>query len=271
MNALNLNRAQYQAHPFHLVEPSPWPLLTSFALLVLTTSAVMWFQGFPNAEVLLAIGFTLVVGAMTLWFRDVITEGTLLGDHTFAVQNGLTLGFALFVISEVFFFLSVFWAYFHSALAPTVELGAVWPPKGIEALDPYAIPLLNTALLLSSGATITYAHHSVIYGERYGAIAGTLATIVLAVIFTGFQMVEYYDANFTIADGVYGSTFFFATGFHGVHVIVGSLFLTVGLFRIINYHLTDHHHIGYESAILYWHFVDVVWLLLYVSIYWWGS
>jgi len=159
----------------------------------------------------------------------------------------------------------------HSALAPTVELGGHWPPAGIEALNPFAIPLLNTILLLSSGATVTYAHHALIEGNRKGAIVGTAMTLLFAIVFTALQGVEYNEAGFTIADGVYGSVFYFSTGFHGIHVIIGTAFIAVAFFRIINYHLTDHHHLGFESSILYWHFVDVVWLFLYISVYWWGS
>lgn len=267
----NLTRSQFQAHPYHLVEPSPWPLITSFALLTLTTSAVMYFNGLANGGLLLSLGFLSTLGAMTLWFRDVVTEGTYLGDHTFAVQKGLTIGVALFIVSEVFFFLSIFWAYFHSSLAPTVELGAHWPPIGISPLNPFEIPLLNTILLLSSGATVTYAHHALIEGNRKGTILGLIMTLVFAILFTMLQGLEYKDASFTITDGAYGSTFYFATGFHGLHVIIGTIFIAVGFFRILQYHLTDHHHLGFESAILYWHFVDIVWLFLYISIYWWGS
>ena len=267
----NINRTEFQAFPYHLVEPSPWPILTSFALLTMTTSAVMYFHGFANGGELLTLGFCLTAGGMILWFRDVITEGTYLGDHTSQVQKGLTLGVALFIVSEVFAFLSVFWAYFHSSLAPTIELGSSWPPLGIQALDPFAIPLLNTILLLSSGATITYAHHALIQGNRYGAILGTFLTIVLAILFTALQGFEYIEAPFTIADSVFGTVFFASTGLHGLHVIVGTLFILVGFFRIISYHLTDHHHLGFESAILYWHFVDVVWLFLFIAVYWWGS
>lgn len=268
---MQLSRAQFQAHPFHLVTPSPWPLLTSFSLLILTIAAAMYFNGFSNGGFLVIIGFITTVSSMALWFRDVVAEGTLLGNHTFAVQKGLNLGVALFIISEVFFFISIFWAYFHSALAPTVELGNAWPPAGIDPLNPYEIPLLNTVLLLSSGASVTYAHHSLIEGNRRGTLLGIIITIVLALFFTALQGLEYYEAGFTITDGAYGSTFFFATGFHGLHVIIGTLFIAVAFGRILSYHLTDHHHLGFEASILYWHFVDVVWLFLYVSIYWWGS
>ena len=231
----------------------------------------MYFNGFANGGFLVIIGFVTTLSSMILWFRDVVAEGTLLGNHTFAVQKGLNLGVALFIISEVFFFISIFWAYFHSALAPTVELGNAWPPAGIDPLNPFEIPLLNTILLLSSGASVTYAHHSLIEGNRRGTLLGIIITVVLAVIFTALQGLEYYEAPFTITDGAYGSTFFFATGFHGIHVIIGTAFIAVAFFRILSYHLTDHHHLGFEASILYWHFVDVVWLFLYVSIYWWGS
>ena len=267
----NSTRTQFQSHPYHMVEPSPWPLLTSFAVLTMTVSAALWFNGIQHADILLTLGFLSTLSAFILWFRDIVTEGTYLGDHTFAVQKGITMGVALFILSEAFFFLSIFWAYFHSALAPTVELGGHWPPAGIEALNPFAIPLLNTILLLSSGATVTYAHHALIEGNRKAAILGTAMTLVFAVVFTALQGYEYSEAGFTIADGVYGSVFYFSTGFHGIHVIIGTAFIAVAFFRIINYHLTDHHHLGFESSILYWHFVDVVWLFLYISVYWWGS
>ena len=195
---------------------------------------------------------------------------TFTGNHTTIVQKGLNLGFILFVASEVMFFVSIFWAYFHSSLAPTVDLGSVWPPAGIEPLNPFEIPLLNTILLLSSGATVTYAHHSLIQGNRAGTIYGLIATILLAIAFTSLQGYEYVNAGFTIADSAYGSTFFIATGFHGLHVLIGTIFLLVSLFRIISYHFTDHHHVGLEVSILYWHFVDIVWLFLYIAVYLWA-
>nr|YP_010259461.1 cytochrome c oxidase subunit 3 [Stachybotrys chlorohalonata]UIX25757.1 cytochrome c oxidase subunit 3 [Stachybotrys chlorohalonata] len=264
-------RSNFQDHPFHLVSPSPWPFYTSISLFSLTANGALSMHLFNNSYILIFISLGLVIASMSLWFRDIIAEGTYLGNHTLAVQKGLNLGVLLFIASEACFFLAIFWAFFHSALAPTVELGSQWPPMGIEPVNPFELPLLNTVILLSSGATITYAHHSLIKGERKGAIYGSLATVLLAFIFTIFQGVEYSVSSFTISDGVFGTCFFFGTGFHGIHVIIGTIFLAVGLWRIIAYHLTDHHHLGYEAGILYWHFVDVVWLFLYVSMYYWGS
>lgn len=261
----------HQLFPYHLVEPSPWPILTSFSLLPMAISAVLYFHGFAYAGELLTLGFVLTLLSMLFWFRDVITEGTYLGCHTQQVQKGLTMGVALFIVSEIFVFLSVFWAYFHSSLAPSIEIGSSWPPQGITALDPFAIPLLNTILLLSSGVTITYAHHALIQGNRKDAIIGTFLTILFALVFTALQGVEYLQAGFTIADSVFGTVFFASTGLHGAHVIIGTIFIFVGFIRLIFYHLTDMHHLGYESAILYWHFVDVVWLFLFIVVYWWGG
>ena len=267
----NFTRSTFQAHPFHLVSPSPWPIYTCISLLTLTTSGVLSMHGFANAEYFLALAFVLVISSMSFWFRDVISEATYLGNHTLAVQRGLNMGVALFIVSEALFFLAIFWAFFHSALSPTVELGAQWPPMGLEAINPFELPLLNTVILLSSGVTVTYAHHSLIQGNRKGALYGLVSTVILAIIFTGFQGIEYTVSSFTISDGTFGSCFYFGTGFHGLHVMIGTAFIAVGLWRVLAYHSTDNHHLGTESAILYWHFVDVVWLFLFVSIYYWGS
>jgi cytochrome c oxidase subunit 3 len=267
----NKIRASFQDHPFHLVSPSPWPLNTSICLLNLTSTAALSMHNFNNLYYFFYISMGLVLITMLFWFRDIISESTYLGDHTLAVQKGLNLGILLFIISEALFFLAIFWAFFHSALSPNVELGAQWPPLGIESINPFELPLLNTIILLSSGVTITYAHHSLINGGRKGSLYGSIFTLILAVIFTIFQGIEYSVASFTISDSVFGTSFFFSTGFHGLHVIIGTIFLAVGFWRILDYHLTDHHHLGFEGGILYWHFVDVVWLFLYISIYYWGS
>ena len=266
-----LTRSNFQDHPFHLVSPSPWPLYTSISLFTLTVNGALSMHLFSNSYIFFFMALATLLASMTLWFRDIIAEGTYLGHHTFEVRKGLTLGVALFIVSEVFAFLGVFWAYFHSSLAPTIELGAKWPPMGIDSINPFELPLLNTIILLSSGATVTYAHHSIIQGNRAGALYGLVFTIILAVIFTALQGVEYTVSSFTISDGTYSSCFYFGTGFHGLHVIIGTAFIAVGFWRLLAYHLTENHHLGLESGILYWHFVDVVWLFLYISVYYWGS
>lgn len=228
-------------------------------------------HGFYSAQDLFFSAFLLVVSSMSFWFRDVISEATYLGNHTLAVQRGLNMGVALFIVSEALFFLAIFWTFFHSALSPAVEMGAQWPPKGIDSVNPFELPLLNTILLLASGFTVTYAHHSVIQSNRSGALYGIVLTVILALAFTALQGVEYKVSSFTLSDSTFGSCFYFGTGFHGIHVMIGTAFIAVGLWRVLAYHLTENHHLGLESSILYWHFVDVVWLFLFISVYYWGS
>jgi cytochrome c oxidase subunit 3 len=270
-NPVSTQRSHFQSFPFHLVDQSPWPLAISLTLFTMAIAAVGSFHGFPFSGYLLSLGLILTVSVMILWFKDVVSEATYLGAHTSQVQSGLSLGFILFVLSEVMAFMSVFWAFFHSALAPTIEIGGSWPPVGIESLDPYAIPLLNTILLLSSGAFITWAHHALIKGDRTGAVIGTFFTIVLALVFTALQGFEYFEAPFSFADSIFGTVFYASTGLHGAHVIVGTIFIAVAFVRIVQYHFTDSHHNGFEAAILYWHFVDVVWLFLYIFVYVWSA
>nr|YP_009139061.1 cytochrome c oxidase subunit III [Polydactylus sextarius]AKE49776.1 cytochrome c oxidase subunit III [Polydactylus sextarius] len=258
-----------QLHPYHMVDPSPWPLTGAIAALLVTSGLATWFH--HNSLFLLCLGLALMILTMIQWWRDVIREATYQGHHTPPVQKGLRLGMILFTTSEVLFFMGFFWAFYHASLAPTPELGGVWPPTGITTLDPFEVPLLNTAVLLASGVTVTWAHHSIIEGNRKEATQALALTVLLGLYFTALQAMEYIEAPFTIADGVYGSSFFVATGFHGLHVIIGSTFLAVCLLRQMCYHFTTLHHFGFEAAAWYWHFVDVVWLFLYVSIYWWGS
>ena len=228
-------------------------------------------HAYISAKYLINLALLSLVCSACFWFRDIISEATYLGNHTLAVQRGLNMGIALFIVSEALFFLGVFWTFFHSALSPTGELGAHWPPSGIDSVNPFELPLLNTIILLSSGVTVTYSHHSVIQGKRKGALDGLAFTVVLAAIFTALQGIEYDLSQFTISDSTFGSCFYFGTGFHGFHVIIGTAFIAVGLWRVLAYHSTENHHLGLESGILYWHFVDIVWLILFMSIYYWGS
>lgn len=255
--------------PFHLVELSPWPLTSAFGALFLTLGLTRWFHSYGLT--CLAIAGILVILSIIQWWRDIIREATFIGAHTSYVQKGLRLGIILFILSEVCFFFAFFWAFFHRSLAPTPQLGCIWPPVGITPLNPFSIPLLNTSVLLASGVSVTWAHHRLIEGNRIGAIQAIILTISLGIYFTILQLGEYIIASFSIADRVYGSTFFVTTGFHGAHVIIGSTFLIVCLARIIINHFSSSHHFGFEAAAWYWHFVDVVWICLYICIYWWGS
>nr|YP_009485900.1 cytochrome c oxidase subunit III [Paroster microsturtensis]AVZ66470.1 cytochrome c oxidase subunit III [Paroster microsturtensis] len=256
-------------HPFHLVNYSPWPLTGAMGTMITVSGLIKWFHQF-NIN-LFSIGILIILLTMLQWWRDVTRESTFQGLHTFSVTMGLRWGMILFITSEVFFFISFFWGFFHSSLAPTVELGGIWPPLGISPFNPLQIPLLNTLILLTSGVTVTWAHHSLMENNYNQALQSLLFTVTLGIYFTTLQAFEYMESSFTIADTVYGSTFFMATGFHGIHVIIGSTFLMVCLFRHYLNHFSSIHHFGFEAAAWYWHFVDVVWLFLYISIYWWGS
>lgn len=256
-------------HPYHLVEERPWPLIRSLGAFFITSGLVKWFHAHRARLILLGLAITLTV--IFQWWRDVSKEGASQGLHTKIVETGLRWGIILFIVSEVFFFISFFWAFFHSSLAPTIELGSVWPPIGILPFSALKVPLLNTVVLLSSGVSVTWAHHSIISGNMRASVQGLFITVLLGLYFTCLQAIEYLEASFRIRDRVYGTTFFVATGFHGLHVIVGTSFLLVCLWRHRNNHFSPTHHFGFEAAAWYWHFVDVVWLFLFVVIYWWGA
>ena len=259
-------------HPYHLVDPSPWPLVGAFAGGALVLGIIM--VAHEGTYWMLAIGVAGLLTTMFFWWRDIIRESRTPGLHTPVVRIGLRYGMTLFIASEVMFFVAFFWAYFHFALYPGHVSGAevaVWPPKGVLTFDPFGLPFLNTMILLLSGFTVTWAHHALLEGDRNGLITGLGLTIVLGIAFTSFQAVEYAEAPFAFTGGVYPSTFFLATGFHGFHVIVGTTFLIVCFFRALAGQFTPQRHFGFEAAAWYWHFVDVVWLFLFICIYWWGA
>lgn len=270
MNDKTTLNAAYQGHGFHLVNPSFWPLLASVSAFCLTLGTSMWMHDYVGGGYFLILGVASLLFTMIVWWGDVIDE-SLQGCHTSMVQNGIRMGVVLFIVSEVMFFFAFFWGFFHSALAPTVEIGCGWPPLGIEAFHPFQVPLLNTAILLLSGATITWSHQALIANALEEATAGLVMTILLAGVFTVVQVIEYIEAPFTISDGAYGTTFYSTTGLHGLHVFIGTIFLVVCLFRHLLGHFTPTHHVGYEAAIWYWHFVDAVWIFLYVFVYVWGN
>ena len=256
---------------FHLVDPSPWPFLVSIGAFSVFTASVNYIQNILESVVVFQLSFLYFGLCIARWFTDIVTEGTMEGQHTLAVLQGLRYGMLLFIVSEVMFFFSFFWAFFHFSTAPSVAIGCTWPPVGIQTLNPWLVPFVNTVILLTSGVTITWAHKALYARLRMETIIALVLTVTLGAIFTGFQGLEYKTSNFNINDSVYGSIFYMATGFHGFHVLVGTIFIVVGLIRHYYYHFTDTQHFGFESSAWYWHFVDVVWIFLFGTIYWWGS
>lgn len=257
-------------HDYHLVDPSPWPLVGSIAVLTIAIGFVGLMHDWSYAAYIFGAGILGVIYTLYEWWGDVIREAEG-GDHKPVVQIGLRYGIILFITSEVMFFVAWFWAYFNAALFPTDAMGGVWPPEGIVTFDPWHIPYVNTLILLLSGTTITWAHHALLHGDRDGLKKGLLATVALGILFSCLQAYEYSSAAFGLSSGIYGSTFFMATGFHGFHVLVGTIFLTVCLIRAYRGHFKPDHHFGFEAAAWYWHFVDVVWVFLFFSIYIWGA
>nr|WRY72505.1 cytochrome c oxidase subunit III [Zyginella mandali] len=256
-------------HPFHLVDKSPWPITGSVGLMTMTSGGIMWFHKLSMN--LMSLGIMITLMTMFQWWRDVIREATFQGLHTNKVLDGMKMGMILFITSEVLFFLSFFWSFFHSSLSPAVEIGLKWPPLGIISFNPMNIPLLNTMILISSGVSITWAHNALINKNYNQMVQGMVITVMLGIYFSVLQAYEYIESPFSIADSVYGASFFMATGFHGLHVIIGTMFIIVSMMRMIKLHFSKNHHVGFEASAWYWHFVDVVWLFLYTSIYWWGG
>lgn len=280
-------------HDYHLVNPSPWPMIGSISAGLMTFGAANFFNLNKNGETmwmglpawwLMALGFIGVLVTMFMWWRDVVSEAHG-GDHKPVVQLGLRYGVILFIISEVMFFVAFFWAFFDfslfpravTAIAPLIgdfnelvdqNARGIWPPEGIHTFDPLGVPLLNTLVLLLSGTTVTWAHHALLEGNRRAFMWGLGLTVILGLCFTGLQVLEYAEAAFAFGDGAYASTFYMATGFHGAHVIIGTIFLAINWFRGAAGHFTERQHFGFEAAAWYWHFVDVVWLFLYVAVYW---
>lgn len=259
-----------QIHPFHIVNPSPWPLLTAMSVLFTLFGFVLFMHFYQKGLFFFVFGLLTLITCALLWIKDVVREATFEGDHTSLVRRGLRMGFVYFILSELMLFIAFFWGFFHFSLNPAAELGFIWPPKGIEPLNPFNIPLLNTYILVTSGAFVTWAHYSVLAGFRRQAITALIYTIILAVIFTLCQYYEYRNASFNISDSVYGSTFYMITGFHGAHVIIGTILLIGSLVRLVKHHYTKQQHVGFEAAIWYWHFVDVIWIFVFLFVYWWA-
>lgn len=276
------NHSAQDRHQFHLVNPSPWPLLASLAAGILAIGTVFWMHdasiaGIPMTFKLFAAGMLGVLAVAALWWRDILKEAVVEKAHSPVARIGLRYGMALFIASEVMFFVAFFWAYFASSFYPVEATGFVWPPKGVVPFNPFDVPFIMTLILLLSGTTVTWAHHALIEGKNKDAAKALLITVILGVIFTCFQVYEYSHAHFGWHDGViegrdiYSSTFFMATGFHGLHVLIGTIFLFVCWIRTLKGHFSPNSHFGFEAAAWYWHFVDVVWLFLFIAVYWWGG
>jgi len=279
LNNFTLLSKNTEEHPFHLVNSSLWPMTVALSLYNLFLSLVGYFNYFTMASITIDLilykctlyspffYLLIVLFFMTKWFIDIIREATYEGYHTNAVQAGIYFGMVLFILSEIMFFFSFFWAFFHISWSPNIYLGLVWPPEALNLLDPFSLPLWNTVILLSSGVTVTYAHRGIIAGSRFISLDGLYWTVLYGFLFTTIQAYEYCFSDFSMNDGAFGSLFFLLTGFHGIHVMIGAIFLTVCLYRQIQYHFTRQHHVGLELGILYWHMVDAIWLFLFVCIY----
>lgn len=255
-------------HPFHLVNFRPWPVSTALATIIIIIGTIKWFNSSSSRVAL--FGLILITIISYQWWRDICRERTFQGIHTFETYNNIKWGMILFITSEVFFFISFFWTFFHRRLSPTLEIGNQWPPSNIITFNPFKIPLLNTLILISSGISVTWTHHRILENNKSQALIRLTLTIILGVYFTYFQAIEYLKASFSMADRIYGRTFFLTTGFHGLHVIIGTTFLIICLNRLYLNQFSIEHHFGFEAAAWYWHFVDVVWLFLFVFIYWWA-
>ncbi len=278
INSLVWNK-NTEEHPFHLVNPSLWPMTIALSLYNLFVIIIAYLNYFNVSYFTLNLIFFKItlyspilyffiwLFFLSRWVSDIIREATYEGYHTLSVQSGIYLGMILFILSEIMFFFSFFWAFFHISWSPNMYLGLVWPPNYINLLDPFSLPLWNTVILLSSGVTVTYAHRGILAGSRYTCLDGLYWTVLYGFLFTIIQGYEYCYSDFSMNDGVFGSLFFLLTGFHGIHVLIGAIFLAVCLYRQINYHFTRQHHVGLELGILYWHMVDAIWLFLFVCIY----
>uniref|UniRef100_A0AAU8G892 Cytochrome c oxidase subunit 3 n=1 Tax=Colposcenia ignota TaxID=3230277 RepID=A0AAU8G892_9HEMI len=256
-------------HQFHLVDPSPWPFLISFNLLSLTVTTTMFLN--TKDKKMMMFSIFVIMWMMFIWWRDIHRESTFQGNHTKTVITSMKYGMILFITSEILLFVSLFWSFFHHSLTPAQEIGLMWPPMFIQPFNPLSVPLLNTLILLTSGISVTWTHSTICSNNFHQTKISLIITIFLGLYFTLLQMFEYMSSPFSISDSVYGSSFFLTTGFHGIHVLVGTLFLIHCLTRMMKLHFNKNHHIGLELAIWYWHFVDIVWLFLYTSIYWWGK
>lgn len=259
-----------QIHSYHIVTRSPWPIVTALSLFSAVTNGVLYLHFYTKSLPFLLISLLLLLITLSFWFLDIFDE-SILGYHSVAVQQSIKSGFILFVISEIMFFFGFFWAFFYSSLSPTIQIGSVWPPVGLVVISPFHLPFLNTLILLVSGITLTYSHLCLINKKNIKSFLSLFITLILAIFFLTLQCKEYFYSDICLYDGIYGSVFYLLTGFHGFHVIVGFVFLFICFLRLFigDYNIKEN-HIGFICAIWYWHFVDVVWLFLFFTLYLWS-
>ncbi len=255
--------------PYFILNLSPWPILIALNTFNLIISNIITINFKFN--LILLINFLIIILISILWWRDVIRERTFQGNHNFFIINLIKFRIILFIISEIFLFISFFWNFLHNSLAPSIELGLNWPPKNIRFFNPLLIPLLNTIILLTSRFTVTLTHFYLLNNLKKKTIIFINLTIILSIYFLILQILEYNQATFTFSDSIFGSSFYIATGFHGLHVIIGTIFLIINLIRILKLHFSFIHHIRFELAAWYWHFIDIIWLFLYITFYWWNN
>ena len=267
---MNTRLSSFVSHGFHLVDLSMTPLVASICAGNTMVSIIMCFNNKFLSTELFFINLTLLLVTVCWWCQEIVNEGSFRGLHTKIVQKNLLDGFNLLVLSEVLIFVTLFYSYFYVSLTPSVEFGGYWPPKGIEVIDYLGWPIFNTALLFVSSLTITIAMKE-LANSRTNAILYIVITLLLCLVFTYFQYVEYMESGFTIQDSVYGASFYTLTGFHGIHVIMGTVLLLVNFIRLLNSHFTETHWVGLCCSSVYLHFLDYVWLILYVVLYIWGT
>nr|DBA43551.1 TPA_asm: COX3 [Bombus difficillimus] len=251
--------------PFHMVTISPWPIIVSVNLMNLLLSIILWI--YMNNFMIMIFNLLNLLLSMLLWFRDIVRESTFQGMHTMYIMLMLKFSMIMFIISELFFFISFFWTFFHNSISPSIEINLMWPPKMIKFFNPFEIPLLNSIILIMSGFTVTLSHYNLLNNKMKSSFLTLLMTIILGIYFNIMQIFEYYNSFFCINDSIYGSIFFLSTGFHGMHVLMGTLMLMYSLIRMMNNHFSSIHHINFEFSIWYWHFVDVIWLFIYMFYY----
>jgi len=262
---------KYPKHLFHILEPSYWPLFIATGLFLFVTGIAFSMHYIINGHHLILVGLLLLVLTAIFWFLDISREAVVKGLHTRVVRKGLKTGFLLFIASEIMLFFGFFWAFFHSALCPSIEIGSIWPPTGLEVIPMFDYPLFNTFILIISGFSVTWVHRAMALGLFKDAIDGFIITIALGLLFIILQGIEYYESTFNLEDGIYPSVFFLLTGLHGCHVIVGVGFLFICFISLLFNHFLTNHYLRLVFAIWYWHSVDIVWILLYLSLYCWGN